>query len=48
MWIGLTREVPKPEGTWRWTVPGDNSFFFSNWDHGKGPFARSQTLASED
>ncbi|KAL5263703.1 hypothetical protein ACHWQZ_G008917 [Mnemiopsis leidyi] len=35
VWIGLTREVPEPEGTWKWTMPGDNSFFFSNWDNEK-------------
>ncbi|XP_063685470.1 neural cell adhesion molecule 1-like [Bolinopsis microptera] len=35
VWIGLTREVPEPMGTWRWTLPGDASFTFSNWDHGK-------------
>ena len=34
VWIGLTREVPEPMGTWRWTLPGDASFTFSNWDHG--------------
>ena len=34
MWIGLTREVPDPIGTWKWTLPGDSSFSYSNWDHG--------------
>ena len=34
VWIGLTREVPEPMGTWRWTLPGDASFTFSNWDYG--------------
>ena len=34
VWIGLTREVPDPIGTWKWTLPGDSSFSYSNWDHG--------------
>ncbi|XP_063689026.1 neural cell adhesion molecule 1-like isoform X2 [Bolinopsis microptera] len=35
VWIGLTREVPEPVGSWAWTLSEDTATTFSNWDNDK-------------